>query len=75
MSCGPCKTPLLWVYICVWHQMGPHLLAPTGSDFNRFGKLGTVLAGYVCTPLCWRHAWSVFRGGWVGYYLRLSSDT
>lgn len=27
--------------------MGPHLLAPTGSDFNRFGTLGTVLAGYV----------------------------
>ncbi len=25
---------------------GPHLLAPTGSDFNRFGKEGTVLAGY-----------------------------
>ena len=25
---------------------GPHLLAPTGSDYNRFGELGTVLAGY-----------------------------
>jgi len=27
-------------------KFGPHLLAPTGSDFNRFGKLGTVLASY-----------------------------
>lgn len=27
-------------------QNAPHLLAPTASDFNRFGKLGTVLAGY-----------------------------
>lgn len=27
-------------------QYGPHLLAPTASDFNRFGDLGTVLAGY-----------------------------
>ncbi len=25
---------------------GPHLLAPTGSDFNKHGKEGTVLAGY-----------------------------
>ena len=25
---------------------GPHLLAPTGSDFNTFGKEGTVLAGF-----------------------------
>jgi isopenicillin N synthase-like dioxygenase len=25
---------------------GPHLLAPTGSDFNKYGTLGTVLAGY-----------------------------
>jgi isopenicillin N synthase-like dioxygenase len=25
---------------------GPHLLAPTGSDFNKFGNKGTVLAGY-----------------------------
>jgi hypothetical protein len=25
---------------------GPHLLAPTGSDFNTFGQEGTVLAGY-----------------------------
>jgi isopenicillin N synthase-like dioxygenase len=27
-------------------KYGPHLLAPTGSDFNRFGKLGTILAAY-----------------------------
>jgi isopenicillin N synthase-like dioxygenase len=27
-------------------QCGAHLLAPTGSDFNKFGKDGTVLAGY-----------------------------
>lgn len=27
-------------------KYGPHLLAPTGSDFNRFNKLNTVLAGY-----------------------------
>jgi isopenicillin N synthase-like dioxygenase len=27
-------------------KFGPHLLAPTGSDFNRFGSLGTVLASY-----------------------------
>lgn len=27
-------------------NFGPHLLAPTGSDFNRHGALGTVLAGY-----------------------------
>lgn len=25
---------------------GPHLLAPTGSDFNKYGKEGTVLAGF-----------------------------
>ena len=25
---------------------GPHLLAPTGSDFYKFGTQGTVLAGY-----------------------------
>ena len=25
---------------------GPHLLAPTASDFSRFGALGTVLAGF-----------------------------
>ncbi|CAG8544030.1 9628_t:CDS:1 [Acaulospora morrowiae] len=25
---------------------GPHLLAPTGSDLNRYGKLNTVLAGF-----------------------------
>jgi len=25
---------------------GPHLLAPTASDFSRFGGEGTVLAGY-----------------------------
>ena len=25
---------------------GPHLLAPTGSDFNTFGTEGTVLAGF-----------------------------
>lgn len=24
---------------------GPHLLAPTGSDFSKYGELGTVLAG------------------------------
>ena len=27
-------------------QFGPHLLAPTGSDFSKFGTVGTVLAGY-----------------------------
>lgn len=27
-------------------EYGPHLLAPTGSDFGRHGALGTVLAGY-----------------------------
>jgi len=27
-------------------KFGPHLLAPTGSDFNRFGTLGTILASY-----------------------------
>lgn len=27
-------------------QMGPHLLAPTGSDFNTYGQLGKVLAGF-----------------------------
>jgi isopenicillin N synthase-like dioxygenase len=25
---------------------GPHLLAPTGSDFNKFNKLDTILAGF-----------------------------
>jgi len=25
---------------------GPHLLAPTASDLNRFGKVGQILAGY-----------------------------
>ena len=25
---------------------GPHLLAPTGSNFNKFGDLGRVLAGF-----------------------------
>lgn len=27
-------------------EYGPHLLAPTGSDFTRFGKLRTVLANF-----------------------------
>jgi len=27
-------------------EHGPHLLAPTGSDFRAHGQLGTVLAGY-----------------------------
>ena len=27
---------------------GPHLLAPTASDFSRFGALHTVLAGFHC---------------------------
>lgn len=27
-------------------QDGPHLLAPTGSDFSRHGQEGTVLAGF-----------------------------
>lgn len=27
------------------HQ-GPHLLAPTGSDLNKHGQKGTVLAGF-----------------------------
>lgn len=27
-------------------QYGPHLLAPTGSNFNKFGDLGRVLAGF-----------------------------
>lgn len=27
-------------------QFGPHLLAPTGSNFNKFNAEGTVLAGY-----------------------------
>jgi len=27
-------------------MMGPHLLAPTASDFSKFGSLGTVLAGF-----------------------------
>lgn len=31
--------------VCLGLQNGPHLLAPTGSDFERFGKLDTVLAG------------------------------
>jgi hypothetical protein len=25
---------------------GPHLLAPTGSDLDKYGKLNTVLAGF-----------------------------
>ena len=27
-------------------QNGPHLLAPTGSDLKKYGKVGTVLAGF-----------------------------
>lgn len=27
-------------------KFGPHLLAPTGSNFNHYGKINTVLAGY-----------------------------
>ncbi|XP_038903283.1 uncharacterized protein LOC120089913 [Benincasa hispida] len=27
-------------------KLGPHLLAPTGSDLHRFGQEGTVFAGY-----------------------------
>ncbi|CAM5999739.1 unnamed protein product, partial [Sphagnum balticum] len=27
-------------------EYGPHLLAPTGSDFNKFSTEGTVLAGF-----------------------------
>lgn len=27
-------------------QYGPHLLAPTASDLNKYGKVGTVLAGF-----------------------------
>lgn len=27
-------------------QYGPHLLAPTGSDLNKHGALGTILAGF-----------------------------
>mmetsp|Transcript_31041 Transcript_31041/g.23082 ORF Transcript_31041/g.23082 Transcript_31041/m.23082 type:complete len:398 (+) Transcript_31041:40-1233(+) len=27
-------------------QFGPHLLAPTGSDFNKYNQLGHILAGY-----------------------------
>lgn len=27
-------------------KSGPHLLAPTGSNFNRHGQLDTVLAGF-----------------------------
>jgi isopenicillin N synthase-like dioxygenase len=27
-------------------RYGPHLLAPTASNFNKFGDVGTVLAGY-----------------------------
>lgn len=26
-------------------QYGPHLLAPTGSDLEKYGTVGTVLAG------------------------------
>lgn len=26
---------------------GPHLLAPTGSDMEKYGKVGTVLAGKI----------------------------
>ena len=25
---------------------GPHLLAPTGSDLSKYGKVGSVLAGF-----------------------------
>jgi isopenicillin N synthase-like dioxygenase len=35
--------PLIFVNIMTG---APHLLAPTGSDFNKYGALGTVLAGY-----------------------------
>lgn len=27
-------------------KFGPHLLAPTGSDLNKYGTIGTVLAGF-----------------------------
>ncbi|CAJ0756619.1 48_t:CDS:2 [Entrophospora sp. SA101] len=27
-------------------KKGPHLLSPTGSDLNKYGKLGTILAGF-----------------------------
>jgi isopenicillin N synthase-like dioxygenase len=27
-------------------QNGPHLLAPTASDLTKYGKVGTVLAGF-----------------------------
>uniref|UniRef100_A0A251T8H3 Putative isopenicillin N synthase-like protein n=1 Tax=Helianthus annuus TaxID=4232 RepID=A0A251T8H3_HELAN len=27
-------------------KLGPHLLAPTGSDLGRYGEEGTVFAGY-----------------------------
>ena len=27
-------------------QCGPHLLAPTGSDYSKYSDLGTILAGY-----------------------------
>lgn len=27
-------------------QYGPHLLAPTASDLNKYGAVGTVLAGF-----------------------------
>lgn len=27
-------------------EFGPHLLAPTGSNFNKYNKVGTVLAGF-----------------------------
>ena len=29
-----------------YETQGPHLLAPTGSDLRRYGKEGTVFAGY-----------------------------
>jgi len=32
--------------MCSSCQMGPHLLAPTGSDLGKFGKLGTVFASF-----------------------------
>lgn len=27
-------------------KLGAHLLAPTGADLNKYGKVGTVFAGY-----------------------------
>jgi hypothetical protein len=27
-------------------EFGPHLLAPTGSDLNKYGQVGRVLAGF-----------------------------